>query len=63
MGLGGARSLPLALWRFCARAATSMPPQQHGLSQTELRATVEAIAQQEERCALTGQRIHPQQPM
>ncbi|MBD2000858.1 hypothetical protein H6G00_30375 [Leptolyngbya sp. FACHB-541] len=32
-------------------------------SLSDIRATFRAVAQQEQRCAVTGQLIHPQQPM
>jgi hypothetical protein len=48
------------LWNFVQQksgsAATLVVP-------TEIRATVNAIAQAEEICALTGQTIHPHMPM
>jgi predicted DNA-binding protein len=55
------------LWRFVEQH--SMPLEERSLSQTPLlsrsdvRATFEAIAQQEEYCVITGQLIQPQQPI
>jgi hypothetical protein len=39
------------------------PSQSLLLSRSEIQATFKAIAQREERCAITGQLIQPQQPM
>ena len=55
------------LWQFVEQrtVATELrsPSQSPLLSQSDIRATFEAIAQREEHCALTGQLIQPQQPM
>ena len=40
-----------------------LPSHLRKLSTTDIRATFEAIARQEERCAVTGQSIQPQQMM
>jgi hypothetical protein len=49
-----------------------LPPKENGFalpsypsmfSISDIRATFRAIAQQEQRCAITGQRIRPQHPM
>ena len=53
--LDGEQSRVVRHWR-----SPSHPPL---LSMSDIRATFRAIAQQEERCAITGQRIHPQQEM
>ncbi|MEP0873732.1 hypothetical protein NDA01_28905 [Trichocoleus desertorum AS-A10] len=55
------------LWRFVEQRLMPLeerPPSQTPLlSQSDIRATFDAIAQQEEYCAITGQLIQPQQPM
>jgi predicted DNA-binding protein len=48
------------LWNYVQQKSTHYQPQ---ISPDQIRASVEAIAQQEERCALTGAIIHPQEPM
>jgi hypothetical protein len=62
------------LWRFVEQQArpdellrdgNRQLPQESScpFSLSDIRATFRAVAQQEERCAVTGQRICPQQPM
>jgi hypothetical protein len=55
------------LWRFVEQRSMPLeersPPQTPLLSKSDIRATFNAIAQQEEHCAITGQLIQPQQPM
>jgi hypothetical protein len=41
----------------------ALPSYPSQLSMSDIRATFRAIAQQEQRCAITGQLIRPQQPM
>ena len=55
------------LWQFVEQrtvtAELRSPSQLPLLSRSDIRATFQAIAQQEERCAVTGQLIRPQEPM
>lgn len=48
------------LWNYVHQRSGDYLPQ---LSRSDIRATVAATAQQEERCALTGKIIRPQEPM
>lgn len=48
------------LWNYVHQRSGDYSPQ---LSRSEIRATIAATAQQEERCALTGKIIRPQEPM
>lgn len=48
------------LWHYVQQKTGEYQPQLH---RDEIRASVEAIAQQEEKCALTGMMIKPQEPM
>lgn len=48
------------LWDYVHQKSGDYPVQ---FSREQIRATVEAIAQQEERCGLTGQRIRAKEPM
>jgi hypothetical protein len=56
-------------WRSLSKAESGSVEDRRSISHTpplpisNIRATFRAIAQQEERCALTGQVIAPQQPM
>jgi hypothetical protein len=55
------------LWRFVEQrtvlAELRSPSQTPLLSRSDIRVTFAAIAQREERCAITGQLIRPQEPM
>ncbi|MEP0872979.1 hypothetical protein NDA01_24635 [Trichocoleus desertorum AS-A10] len=55
------------LWQFVEQRTIHeegrSPSQATLLSRLDIRATFEAIAQQEEYCVITGQLIQPQQPM
>jgi len=48
------------LWHYVQQRSRDPIP---SVSRTEIRATMSAIAQQEEQCALTGNLINPNQPM
>ncbi|MGI0488678.1 hypothetical protein ACN4EK_24985 [Pantanalinema rosaneae CENA516] len=48
------------LWNYVHQRSGDYAPQ---LSRSDIRATIAATAQQEERCALTGKIIRPQEPM
>lgn len=48
------------LWDYVQQKSGKHQPQ---FSRGDIRASVEATAQKEERCALTGQVIRPQEPM
>jgi predicted transcriptional regulator len=48
------------LWNYVQQRSGDYQPQ---ISRDQIRASVAAIAQQEERCALTGKVIKPQEPM
>lgn len=48
------------LWNYVQQKSGDYKPQ---FSHNDIRASVEAIAQREERCALTGTLIRPQEPM
>jgi metal-responsive CopG/Arc/MetJ family transcriptional regulator len=48
------------LWNYVQQKSGNFTPQ---VSRTEIRATVSATAQQEERCALTGKFIRPTEAM
>ncbi|NJN86923.1 MAG: hypothetical protein HC881_12280 [Leptolyngbyaceae cyanobacterium SL_7_1] len=48
------------LWNYVQQKSTDYQTQ---ILPDQIRVSVEAIAQQEERCALTGAVIHPQEPM
>ncbi|HLO86284.1 MAG TPA: hypothetical protein VK203_14990 [Nostocaceae cyanobacterium] len=48
------------LWNYVQQKSGEWKPR---FSRTDIRASIEATAQQEERCVLTGQLIQPQQPM
>ncbi len=48
------------LWNYVRQKSGDYPLQ---FSQADIRASVEALANQEERCALTGKLIRPQEPM
>jgi hypothetical protein len=48
------------LWNYVQQKSGDYKPQ---FSRNDIRASIEAIAQQEERCALTGTLIRPQEPM
>jgi hypothetical protein len=54
------------LWQFVEQrtvTAGQSPSQPPLLSRSDIRATFQAIAQQEEHCAITGQLIRPQESM
>jgi hypothetical protein len=48
------------LWNYVQQKSGEWKPR---FSRADIRATIAATAQQEERCVLTGQLIQPQQPM
>ncbi len=48
------------LWNYVQQRSQKYQYQYHV---EDIRSTVEAIAHQEERCAITGNPIHPNQPM
>ncbi|ERT04320.1 hypothetical protein M595_5738 [Lyngbya aestuarii BL J] len=48
------------LWNYVQQKSGEYRPQ---FSPEEIRASLSATAQQEERCVLTGKIIHPQEPM
>ncbi|MEA5515295.1 hypothetical protein [Nodularia sp. UHCC 0506] len=48
------------LWNYVQQKSGEWKPR---FSQADIRASIAATAQQEERCVLTGQLIPPQQPM
>lgn len=48
------------LWQYVQQRSQAQMP---AIAPTDIRATLSAIAQQEEQCALTGTAIAPQQPM
>jgi metal-responsive CopG/Arc/MetJ family transcriptional regulator len=48
------------LWNYVQQKSGDYKPQ---FSRTDIRASIEAIAQQEERCALTGTLIRSHEPM
>ncbi|PSN17339.1 hypothetical protein C7271_18260 [filamentous cyanobacterium CCP5] len=48
------------LWKYVGQASADTPPQ---LETSDIRASLEAVAQREERCALTGKPIQPQESM
>lgn len=48
------------LWNYVQQRSSHDRPQ---ISREQIRASASAIAQREERCALTGAVIHPQDPM
>jgi hypothetical protein len=48
------------LWNYVQQRSGNYQPQ---ISRDSIRASVEAIAQREEHCALTGVLIRPQEPM
>jgi metal-responsive CopG/Arc/MetJ family transcriptional regulator len=48
------------LWNYVQQKSGEWKPR---FSSADIRATLEATSQQEERCVLTGQLIQPQQPM
>jgi hypothetical protein len=48
------------LWNYVQQKSGEWKPR---FSSADIRATLEATSQQEERCVLTGQLILPQQPM
>lgn len=48
------------LWNYVQQKSGDWKPR---FSKTDIRASIAATAQQEERCVLTGQLIQPQQPM
>ncbi|HEY9641113.1 MAG TPA: hypothetical protein V6C57_11565 [Coleofasciculaceae cyanobacterium] len=48
------------LWNYVQQKSGDYQPL---FSRSDIRASVEAIAQQEERCSLTGAVIRPQEPM
>jgi metal-responsive CopG/Arc/MetJ family transcriptional regulator len=48
------------LWNYVQQKSGDYQPQ---FSRADIRASIEAIAQQEERCALTGTLIRSQEPM
>jgi metal-responsive CopG/Arc/MetJ family transcriptional regulator len=48
------------LWNYVQQKSGNFTPQ---VSRSEIRATIAATAQQEERCALTGKPIHPNEPI
>jgi metal-responsive CopG/Arc/MetJ family transcriptional regulator len=47
------------LWNYVQQKSGDFTPQ---LSRSEIRATIAAIAQQEEHCVLSGKAIRPQEP-
>lgn len=48
------------LWNYVQQKSGSFTPQ---VTCSEIRATIAATAQQEERCALTGKTIYPSEPI
>ncbi len=48
------------LWNYVQQKSGEWKPR---FSRSDIRASIEATAQQEERCVLTGRLIHPQQQM
>lgn len=48
------------LWNYVQQKSSDYQPH---FDQADIRASVEAIARKEERCVLTGQIIHPNEPM
>ncbi|MEB3279840.1 MAG: hypothetical protein VKK42_13080 [Lyngbya sp.] len=48
------------LWNYVQQKSGEYRPQ---FSREEIRASISAVAQQEERCVLTGKIIRPQEPM
>jgi metal-responsive CopG/Arc/MetJ family transcriptional regulator len=48
------------LWNYVQQKSTNFTPQ---ISRSDIRATIAATAQQEEHCALTGQLLHPTEPI
>lgn len=48
------------LWNYVQQRSNDYQPQ---IARDQIRASMEAIAQQEERCALTGRMIRSQEPM
>jgi hypothetical protein len=48
------------LWNYVQQKSGDWKPQ---FSRSDIRASIAATAQQEERCVLTGQLIRPQEPM
>lgn len=48
------------LWNYVQQRSSDYQPQ---IARDQIRASIEAIAQREERCALTGKTIRPQEPM
>lgn len=45
------------------RDCFALPSYPSVFSMSDIQATIQAVAQQEQRCAITGQQIRPQQPM
>ena len=48
------------LWKYVQHQSNDYRPQ---FSRSDIRASMEAIAQQEEQCVLTGKLIRPREPM
>lgn len=48
------------LWNYVQQRSSEYMP---SISRSEIRATITAIAQQKEHCALTGKAIHPNESM
>ncbi|NER20061.1 MAG: hypothetical protein F6J86_09825 [Symploca sp. SIO1B1] len=48
------------LWNYVQQKSGDYRPQ---FAEQDIRASIEAVAQQEERCVLTGKFIQPQEPM
>lgn len=48
------------LWDYVQQRSGNYQPE---IDQGQIRASIEAIAEQEERCVLTGKMIRPQEPM
>jgi metal-responsive CopG/Arc/MetJ family transcriptional regulator len=48
------------LWNYVQYTCGDYKPQ---FSRSDIRASMEAVAEKEEHCALTGKLIHPQEPM
>lgn len=48
------------LWKYVGQASAEATSQ---VETSDIRVSLDAVAQQEERCALTGKTIHPQEAM
>ena len=58
--LAGNQGYQAILWNYVQQKSGEWKPR---FSRSDIRASIAATAQQEERCVLTGQLIQPQQPM